>query len=248
MTNQKNEFIQSFRNAGVKPGDILVVQSAFKSLAAMGWSTSDVIEALRDVVGREQGTLVMPAYNFESWTESHYFDSKETASKVGALTEAFRTTTGVLRTRHPIHSLGAIGKDARALAEIDCEDSFEKNSPFGFLLEHNAIYCTIGTGIAMPFLPCHYPETLMKVTYRRQKLFSGIYVDAEGKAALKTYGFCVRHKRDKEIPVYPAHKMQQQMGVVKETSVLGLALQYSDAQSYHDSMIEIIKKNPEMFS
>ena len=240
------DIVNAHAEIGVGTGATLVVQSSYKGIGAVEGGVPGLIEALKAVVG-EAGTLIMPAYNFTSWTEKHYFDARETPSGVGAVTEIFRRSAGVRRSRHPIHSLSIYGHLRDRFCEMDYLDSFGLDSIFTKLIEMNAMYATLGTGTEMPFLPCHYPETLLKVPYRRQKLFSGIYVDEQGRPSLQTYGFHVRRVPDQPSPVYPAHVMQFERGAVKEHVHEGMKMMFSRAGEYHDSMIELIGENPAMF-
>ena len=240
------DILDAYAAIGVKKGDTLVVQSSYKGTGGIEGGVPALVEALKDVVG-EGGTLIMPAYNFTSWTEQHYFDSQETPSKIGAVCEVFRLSPHVRRSRHPIHSLCVYGQLRDKLCEMDYSDSFGPDSVFAKLLEMNVLYSTLGTRAEMPFLPCHYPETLLKVPYRRQKLFSGIYVNEAGQPAMKTYGFHVRRVFDQPSPVYPAHVMQFERGFVKEHVHLGMSLMFAHAREYHDSMVDLIRENPAMF-
>ncbi|MBC7804120.1 MAG: AAC(3) family N-acetyltransferase, partial [Candidatus Parcubacteria bacterium] len=184
---------------------------------------------------------------FTSWTEQHYFDSRETPAAIGAVSEVFRLSHGVRRSRHPIHSLCVFGRLRDELCAMEYADSFGPDSVFSKLLELNALYSTLGTHTAMPFLPCHYPETLLKVSYRRPKMFSGIYVDEAGQAGIRTYGFHVRQVRDQPSPVYPAHVMQFERGFVKERVHQGMSLMFAHAREYHESMLDLIRENPGLF-
>jgi aminoglycoside N3'-acetyltransferase len=240
------DILAAFAAIGVRQGDTLVVQSSYKGTGGVEGGVPALVEALKEVVGAT-GTLIMPAYNFTSWTEQHYFDSRETPAKIGAVTEVFRLSAGVRRSRHPIHSLCVYGRLRDELCEMDYADSFGPDSVFSRLLDMNVLYTTLGTRTEMPFLPCHYPETLLKVPYRRQKMFSGIYVDETGQPSIRTYGFHVRQVPDQPSPVYPAHVMQFERGHVREHVHQGMSLMYARAREYHDSMVELIRDNPAMF-
>lgn len=237
---------KAYNDIGVKKGDVLVVQSSYQGIGGFEGGMPALLEALKNLVG-EGGTLIMPAYNFTSWTEGHYFSSNETPSKVGAISEAFRQSPDVRRSRHPIHSLSIYGRHRDELCGMDYVDSFGADSIFTELLRMNVIYTALGLGTEMPFLPCHYPETFLKVPYRREKMFSGIYVDESGQPSIKTYGFHVRRAPDKPSPVYPAHVLQFERGFVREHVHQGVRLMFGRAREYHDSMIDLIREMPEMF-
>jgi aminoglycoside 3-N-acetyltransferase len=109
-----------------------------------------VIDAIMEVIGTE-GTLLFPTFPFDTLLEiffQHYktFDRRHTPSKMGKITEVFRTMDGVTRSFHPTHPVAAIGP----LAEYFTKDHynqptpFNKQSPFYRLTEKNGKVLTIG--------------------------------------------------------------------------------------------------------
>lgn len=240
--------LEAYAEMGIKTGDTLVVQSSFGPMKGVEGGPHAIVGALLELVGKS-GTLIMPAYNFTSWTENHYFDSQETPAKgVGVIPEIFRTTRGVSRTRHPIHSLSVCGILAEELCTLDYVDSFASDSVFATLLRVDAIYSTLGLGPEMPFLPCHYTETQLNVPYRRQKLFSGIYVDSNGKSSLKTYGFHVRELGGSQNPVFDCHRILCDRKIVRENSHNGIKVNIARASDYHEGFISLIRELPKLFA
>ena len=245
----KKEIISAYEAMGVKRGDVLCVQSGYKGMGGIEGGPLGFAQALMELLG-ESGTLIMPAYNLESWTEKHYYDSKETPSQVGSICEAFRKSPVVGRTRHPIHSLSVWGHLKKELCALDDHDSFGEESVFRYLLDINALYSSAGLGLEMPFLPCHLTETMMKTPYRRYKNFGGIYVDDNGVSSVKSYGYYVRKDefRKMETPVFPAHIMQFEMSAFSGYETKGgIQFWIGDARKYHDSLVTLITENPKMF-
>ena len=241
----KLDLQNSFKELGVGRGDVLVLQSSYKGCGEIEGGPDGLIDALMDLLGPE-GTLIMPAYNFTQWTSNHYFDVLETPSEVGIITEVFRNRENVGRTAHPIHSLSVWGKYKEELVNIQCSKSFGEDSVFAKLIEYNALYSTIGLGSKMPFLPCHYTEDILNVTYRRPKDFGGIYMDGNRKASLRVYSFRVR--RNQKNPVYEGHTYLLDKGKVKTYFNGDLVFCYARAKDYHQDFIEYIKEFPESFS
>jgi aminoglycoside 3-N-acetyltransferase len=95
------ELLEGFRQVKVKQGETLVVHTSYKSLGGVEGGVDAVIDVMRELVG-PKGTVMFPAFNFQSWTETHYFDVLETPSKMGMITEMARLRPGAQRTPHPI--------------------------------------------------------------------------------------------------------------------------------------------------
>lgn len=242
------DLIEVYTQAGIKRGDVICVQSSYKGLGELEGGPLTLAKALIEIIGAE-GTLLMPAYNFKSWTEEHYFDIKETSSGVGILTDMFRKMEGVKRTQHPIHSLSVWGKLRDEICTIDAENSFGENSVFSYLLKINAIYSTAGLGLEMPFLPCHLAEKEKDTPYRRIKKFSGTYIGYNGKPEIKTYSLDVKkdHFMSMKAPIYATHIMQYEMGAFKKIEYKDISFWCGTASDYHNSLLKLIDENKEMF-
>ena len=240
-----NQIKNGFSSIGLKPGGILVLQSSYKGCGGVENGMEGLIDSLIEFLGPE-GTLIMPAYNFQSWTEQHYFDPLETASTVGTITEIFRQRKDVKRTKHPVHSLSVWGKHANSLTNLDYTNSFGSDSVFAYLLKHDTIYATLGLGEKMPFLPCHFTEVSMNVSYRRNKDFGGIYLSEERKPELKVYGFPVRVNQKN--PVFEAHIYLMKKDKVKTHIENDAPICYATAKDYHQFFIDYINEFPDLFT
>ncbi|HEX2458891.1 MAG TPA: AAC(3) family N-acetyltransferase, partial [Vicinamibacterales bacterium] len=85
--------------------------TGLKSLGYVEGGAEAVVDLLIcRVVAKDGGTLAMPAFSMKGTMEGTLradtvFDVKETPSTVGAVTEAFRKRSGVVRSLHPTHSV-----------------------------------------------------------------------------------------------------------------------------------------------
>ena len=73
----KKQLIDGFGQIGIKNGDTVIVHTSYKSLGGVEGGADAVIDAFIELAGKN-GTVMFPAFNFQSWTETHYFDVKET--------------------------------------------------------------------------------------------------------------------------------------------------------------------------
>jgi aminoglycoside 3-N-acetyltransferase len=172
---------------GIRPGMTLIVHS---SLSRIGWVVSGaeaVIWALIDVLG-PQGTLVMPTFSGgltdpATWTNpavpemwhdrirAHIlpFDPSRTPTRnMGQISELFRTWPGVHRSRHPVLSLAAWGRQAPALvSDHPLAWALGDNSPLGRFYDCDGWVLLIGVGYDRNS-SLHLAET--RARYRRTKL------------------------------------------------------------------------------
>ena len=135
----QNSLIETFRALGLSPGDLVCVHSQFSALGYLQGGPEAFIQALEEVV-TPSGTIMMPAFSMNdsmlSYLESgEVFSVSHTPSRVGKLTETFRTWPGVMRSLHPTNSVTAKGPRAAALlSEHERSLSpYGSETPFGRL-------------------------------------------------------------------------------------------------------------------
>lgn len=143
----------ALREAGVEEGDTVLAQAAMSSFGSFEGGPRAVIDALDAVVG-PQGTVVMPAFPMRGLSAEHVrdhpvFDSRTDPSRMGAISERFRTEPGTARSLHPTHSLSVRGPGAEAFTagHEDTETPFGPDTPFGELLRRNAKQLYMGTSV-----------------------------------------------------------------------------------------------------
>jgi len=156
------------QSLGVQPGMVLLVHS---SLSALGWVCGGpvaVILALEEAL-TPGGTLVMPAMTGdltdpkdwehppipESWKEivratTPAYDPALTPSRgMGAIAEAFRKQSGVVRSLHPHCSFAAWGRHAkRVTAEHSLDFGLGEDSPLARIYELDGWILLLGVGHA----------------------------------------------------------------------------------------------------
>jgi aminoglycoside 3-N-acetyltransferase len=92
-------------DAGLRPGDSVMLHSSYKSLGGVEGGPGAVLDAFLDCLGR-QGTLLVPTllfrgsqYGFLSQYPSDV-DLRNSPSRYGILTETLRTRPGAIRSIH----------------------------------------------------------------------------------------------------------------------------------------------------
>ena len=115
----------------IRPGDTLLVHSALSAIGQVEGGADAVIDALLDAIGSE-GTLVMSTLT--GWGVP--FDLDRTPSAVGLVSERFRLRPGVLRSRHPVHSVAALGRHAAEVVHghEDCATGCGAGTPYDALI------------------------------------------------------------------------------------------------------------------
>lgn len=148
-TNMNEILVNDLLTLGVRPGGVLLVHSSLRSLGPLPGGAENAIRALLAALG-PQGTLLMPALSYATVRSSRpIFDARQTPSCVGALTEAFRTRPGTLRSIHPTHSVCGTGRLAGELLGSHERDTTPVGpySPFSHLPGVNGQILFLGCGL-----------------------------------------------------------------------------------------------------
>ena len=149
------------------------------------------LDAILGVIGQE-GTLLIPTFNWD-FCHGVAFDYHKTPCKTGALGGFALGRADFRRTQHPLYSFAVAGKDQQMLCDMHNVSSFGADSPFGYLERCHAKNVIIGIHYTDCFTFVHHCEEVCGVnTYRFQKTFTGLYIDAEGRESTRSYSMLVR--------------------------------------------------------
>ena len=146
----KDELKQSLLNAGILPGDHLMVHASLSKMGFIEGGADTVVDVLKEAVGA-RGIVLMPTspiarLQLDYVSENPVFDVLHTPSAMGKISEVFRTSDGVVRSYHPTEPVAAWG--AKAYEYI--KDHTTKNtpyhwdSPYGKLIQHGGKILYIG--------------------------------------------------------------------------------------------------------
>lgn len=242
----KDELRDGFLKCGIKKGDVVMLHSSYTALRGADGGPDAVLDVLIELIG-EDGTLLIPAFNFNSWSDSHYFDIVETASEMGVITEYARARPSFKRTIHPIYSFVVYGKLQRQFLACDDEEAFGSNSVFALFHKLDGLIISIGLEYNDSFTFIHYAELACDVKYRRIKQFSGIYVGYDRKPALATYSMLVRATLKIKTMVTPGLNVLEEQGVIKNIKIGPAKIDFSRASEFYTAALPLIKEHPAYF-
>lgn len=238
------DLLSGFQQIPLTPSRVIIVHSSYKSLGGVEGGAETVIDALQEWVGPE-GTVLLPTFNFHSWTENHYFDVVETNSHMGIIGEMGRLRKTALRTPHPIYSFAALGKRKEEFGQAEDIEAYGPNSAFALFHKLNGMIVSIGLHWNSTFSLHHYVEYNTGCDYRRVKRFSGIYVGYDGEPKINTYSMFVRNNNRVITDIVPGMDELFENGAIEAVEVGGTTVHYASANNFFDNMSVIVRQHPE---
>jgi aminoglycoside 3-N-acetyltransferase len=161
----QSDIEQALGELGVGEGDVVFFQAGMAGFGTIEGGPRAVIEALQAVVG-EGGLIAMPAFpmgglTIEYLRSTPVVDLRSAPSAMGAVSEAFRTSPGVVRSAHPTHSVSAWGNGAEELVagHESATTPFGAGTPYAKLVERGGVQVFFGTGVR-PLTMYHVFECL----------------------------------------------------------------------------------------
>ena len=147
-----DDVARALRECGLERGDACFMQAAMSAFGAFEDGPATVVAAIDSVVGPD-GLVAMPAYSLTGPAIEHLasdpvFDARSTPSRMGAISEAFRTSPGTLRSVHPTHSTCVRGPGAEAIVagHERAATPFGAGTPFPRIVERDALQLFFGCG------------------------------------------------------------------------------------------------------
>lgn len=142
------ELLTQLEQLGIDKDGTLLVHSSFKSMGPIEGGPDTVLDSLSTFM--KEGLLVLPTHTWRYINaDNPVFHVENSPTNVGILTELFRKRPGVVRSLHPTHSVGALGKDAEAFVSGDekCDTPCARESVWGKLLDQKAQIMLLGVDL-----------------------------------------------------------------------------------------------------
>jgi aminoglycoside 3-N-acetyltransferase len=130
----RDDLVAALRALGLRAGHHVLVHSSLSSLGHVDGGADTVVDALVEAVG-PGGTVVVPTLTGDEEVGPHatvHFDVGSTPGWTGAVTECVRRRPSAVRSRHPTHSVAALGAAAERLTRghEDCVTPCGAGSPY----------------------------------------------------------------------------------------------------------------------
>ncbi|WP_051234513.1 AAC(3) family N-acetyltransferase [Marinimicrobium agarilyticum] len=243
--NPHLELSNLLKDLGVKPGDTLMVHASLRSLGE-AMPADIVIAGLRRALGTG-GTLAMPTLSYEAVdADNPMFDTEDTPSCVGSLSEVFRRQQGVVRSLHPTHSAAAIGPKTSELLVGHENDHTPcgEHSPFARLPSLGGRILFLGCDMSVNTSMHALEEQVMPPYLLQDEPVDFILTDGRGRqvtSSVRCHNFeGYRQRYDRLESLLPPE-------AIKRGQLLAADCMLVDAQAAWDAGLSALKQDPLYF-
>lgn len=165
------KIVTILHSIGLQQGDTVLVHASLSKMGFVEGGPKTIVDALIQVVG-ETGNILMPTspnalLQLDYIRDVKVFDVLQSPSKLGALTEYFRTLPGVKRSAHPTEPVCAFGHDAVYLTEGHLGEltPYTSKSPFYRVAEKGGKILYLGVTLANAGTSLHLLEDAVNFKY-----------------------------------------------------------------------------------
>jgi aminoglycoside 3-N-acetyltransferase len=247
----KIQLVAELRAIGIKEGDDLLVHSSLSNIGFVENGPKDVVEALLEVVGNK-GNVLMPnspnaQYQLDYIRNLECFDVATAKSKLGAISEYFRSLPNAIRSVHPTEPVSCIGPDAEYFTQDHFGEltPYTSKSPFyrisergGKILYLGVTFDNAGTNLHTledAFADFKFPVYFPEVFEVKVRLKNG--VETTLKTKVHNPEQSKKRKCDGLIPLFEKEGVLEHVKIGKANCLL------VDAKGMFDVMLEQYKKN-----
>lgn len=144
------QLMDHLKAAGIVQGDHVMVHASMSKMGVLEQGPQTFIDALKNVIGHEGIVLMptspIPTLQYAYVQSNPVFDVRTTPSAMGAISEFFRTSEGVVRSLHPTEPVAAWGSNAFEYIKDHAVKNtpYHWDSPYGKLIQNGGKILYIG--------------------------------------------------------------------------------------------------------
>lgn len=232
--------IAEFLKSEINASSDLLIHSSLRSIGDLKNQASPLVEDIENHFS-EDGTVIMMTSTPTEFSLKKVFDILKTKSEMGILTEVFRERNKFNRSRVPMTSFCALGKNLDDYVK-EFNSYLDKSSPFQALLNHNGYIVLVG----VDFNRCtlyHLPEEVMKVPYNHYKRFYGQLVDFDGRSKAISQEYFVRVSLSTKKDAVSVSRSFDESSLCKKKKINNGVVRIFKALDYYEYMINALKQD-----
>ena len=241
------ELLSGLHQLGIGRGDDLLVHSGLTTLGEIAGGPETFLKTLREAIG-DEGTLIMPTFNFDILKDDPIvFDVRNTPSKMGVLSELFRTLPGTVRGHHLFHPWAYNGPLASFFLDCPNVTDWGEDSPLRLFYRKNVKVLLQG----VDFNTCtllHYCEYKCRVPYRYEYEFPNAFLVDEEGTRRKVRNRRYRHTGETEQDFNKLLPILEERGLVRGAIIGNSVCRLMEAQALIETTLSKMTVDPYYFT
>ena len=236
----------SLKKCDIKSGDTIMLHGDAAVALQMNLENQNrnlklLFDKIISYLGKN-GTLIVPTFSY-SFTEGKDFDVENTPSKLGIFSEHFRKRNDVIRSKHPMFSVSAIGKHSKSFQNSDIKTCFGKDTAFDLLFNFSGKIVCFGCSFNRITF-AHFVEEKLKVKYRYQKKFSGWIIKNKKKEYINTNFFVRDLKVETETELNILKEKLKSKLLLNEADIGRFKIYSVKSKDFFKVASNLLKKDP----
>ena len=244
------DFKKIYKKLGIKKKDKIYLASNILNLLAKyrkkKFDPNLIIDDLINIVSKD-GFICIPTFSWD-FCQKKKFNYLKTIPRTGSLGKLSLKKKDFIRSKNPIHSFSLFGKNKSRIAKLRHYSSFDKDSPFGYLINNKGKMLFIGIDYKFAMTFVHVAEEECSVDYRYFKTFNGIYIDKNGNSKKYKAKFYVRNMKivRQSLINKKFDKILMKKKILKKINYKGVLFTIIDINPMYKLFLDDIKNNKGM--
>lgn len=245
MLSQQN-ICRVLRQCGITEHDAVMIHSSYSSIGLIESGPEGFIQAIESLVG-EHGTIVMPVYNWDILHQGDtiVYDEQSTQSRMGYLTEYFRTRDKTKITQHVFNPLAVKGSLENTLLERPNISCWGTDSCFQELYDQNAVIIMVGTDFNAVTM-FHVAETRAQVPYRYLHTFKNCFFKTRDGQTIPLRNTTLRRHDGYPTDFNVAGKLLEKEGIVAQTVLGDAIVRIFRSRPFVDKLHAMLLEKPDL--
>lgn len=229
----RDDIVAGLRNLGLQPGDKVLVHSSLSALGHVEGGADTVIDALLEAVGPE-GLVMVPTFS-----TPRPFDRRTAATPLGAVADTLWRRPGAVRSKHPTHSVAAIGAGAEEMLRDHekAPTAYAEGTPYYRLAEAGGKILLLGVDQDRN-TTLHAAEAIVGSPYLRN--ITAAYIDDDGREVTIPIAAMAGPHRN----FLGLDPLFRERGVMRIGRIGNAVCRLMDAKRMLEVTIEALRKDP----
>ena len=241
-----NDIYKSLKKVGLKKGDLVFVNSEIYKLGIYENTQDNNIfevfyKSIKKIIGNS-GTICLNTFTFNTLRRGEEFIYENKKSTSGGFSNYILSKNNIIRSKHPVYSISAIGPKAKQICSNNSLNNFGYNSPYEKFLKLKGKVLNLGMDPwRNPYN--HVAEFMIGVPYFFNK-FTNVKYKQNGINKKYTFSTFVRYLDFNKVDDFSKlKKILTKKKIIKKNKIGSGYIYLVNSKEYLDTCLELLSKD-----